>query len=119
MQNPEIQKFIEGLMEESGFNNVAVDMELMKLIRQNDQKSVKLSAIREYTKLMRRGIHDKAAYRREEIEAKVVDDDSLSEEEREQLDQIAIEEAKMHDDNLRRENNELKRELDLIKKKVA
>lgn len=60
LKSPKIQKLIEDLMEELGFNNVAVDLELMKLIKQDENKSLKLHAIKEYTKLKRRGVYDKS-----------------------------------------------------------
>ena len=56
LKNPKITDTINNIMEESGFNHVAVDIELLKLIKQDENKSLKLNAIKEYNRLDRRGV---------------------------------------------------------------
>lgn len=54
LSNPMIFNRINELLEEGGFNNVAVDKQISFLIHQQADLSVKIAAIREYNKLKSR-----------------------------------------------------------------
>lgn len=54
LSNIKVFTRINELLEESGFNEVAVDKQLAYLINQHDDKTAKLGAIREFNKLKAR-----------------------------------------------------------------
>jgi len=54
LTKPNILKRIREIMEESGFNDVFVDLELKKMIFQDENLMAKLKAIAEYNKIKRR-----------------------------------------------------------------
>jgi len=54
LKDPYILERIEEFLEESGLNNVMIDLELYALIKQNDDLRIKLRGIQEYNKLRRR-----------------------------------------------------------------
>lgn len=54
LTKPNILKRIREIMEENGFNDVFVDLELKKMIFQDENLMAKLKAITEYNKIKRR-----------------------------------------------------------------
>ena len=54
LSNPKVTRRINELLEECGFNEVAVDKQLAFLIHQHEDKKTKLGAISEYNKLKKR-----------------------------------------------------------------
>jgi len=58
LTNPNILDYIDKLLIDMGLNDQRVDKELAKLVLQDDEKPVKLNAIKEYNKLKQR-IEDK------------------------------------------------------------
>jgi len=60
LTKPNITRKIKEIMEENGFNDVFVDLELYKMIVQDKNPMAKLKAISEYNKITRR--YDEATY---------------------------------------------------------
>ncbi len=54
LTNANILKYMRDLLEQNGLNDQAVDRELLFLIQQNSNLSVKLGAIKEYNSLRQR-----------------------------------------------------------------
>ena len=55
LTNVAIQSYLRELWKKTGLTDEEVDAELAGLVRQNDDKNIKLGSIREYNKLRERG----------------------------------------------------------------
>ena len=54
LRNVEIQNYLKDLWKKTGLSDEEVDAELAGLVRQNEDKNVKLGSIREYNKIRER-----------------------------------------------------------------
>lgn len=54
LTNPNISKKINEILKENWFNDISIDLELLKVIKQDDNLYAKLRAIVEYNKLKNR-----------------------------------------------------------------